>query len=71
MYILIINICSSYQKFFIELALGTLIDFLNPFAIQALLDLFFILIDLIGACVENSLIKLFKIPNFNFIGKGA
>ena len=71
MYILIINISSGYQPFFIEFALGTLIDFLNPFAIQALLDLFFILIDLIGVCVENSLIKLFKITNFNFIGKGA
>ena len=71
MYILIIIISSSYQPFFIELALGTLIDFLNPFAIQALLNLFFILIDLIGACVENSLIKRLKITNFNFIGKGA
>ena len=71
MYILIIIISSSYQPFFIELALGTLIDFLNPFAIQALLNLFFILIDLIGACVENSLIKRFKITNFNFIGEGA
>ena len=71
MYILLIIISSSYQPFFIELALGTLIDFLNPFAIQALLNLFFILIDLIGACVENSLIKRLKITNFNFIGKGA
>ena len=71
MYILMIIISSSYQPFFIELALGTLIDFLNPFAIQALLNLFFILIDLIGARVENSLIKRFKITNFNFIVKGA